>query len=208
MSAKDLSNVDRLSQLIAECALSPSEDTRLKTDPRSQITTKTPAFTKASGTAKTQTKEEYDHLFKLLLVWEARSGKSSIRRRYVDNQFMDDSFPTIVIRDKIKMLNVNEKKVKVQIWDAGKITTVNYYKETHGIALVYDTASRESFNKLESYLKIIKENASEKVELTVVGNKINLQSQREVSYDEAKGFADKIGAGFLEVSPKGVLIQI
>ena len=184
VSAKNLSNVDHLPQLLAEYGMSLSEAKKVKQDSQSETTGK-----------------NYDYLFKLLLVGEAGSGKSSILIRYGDNEFSDTYFPTLGVDFKVKMLNVNEKKVKVQIWDAAKIPT-SYYQEAHGIALVYDITSKDSFNKLQSHLEKMKSHASKKVKLTVVGNKTDLESKREVSYDEGRGFAESIGAEYCEVSAK------
>jgi len=62
-------------------------------------------------------KQDYDFLFKLLLIGNSSVGKSSILLRFSDNIFSDNFLPTIGVDFKIRTFELNNKSVKMQIWD-------------------------------------------------------------------------------------------
>ena len=66
--------------------------------------------------------------------------------------------------------------------------------------VVYDITSRDSFEKVVGWLKELKENSNERIHLMLVGNKIDLESQRQVTYDEGFNFAKANGMKFTETS--------
>ena len=61
--------------------------------------------------------EDYDYLFKILLIGDAAVGKSSILLRYADNTFSDTYMSTIGIDFRIKNFKLEDKNIKLQIWD-------------------------------------------------------------------------------------------
>lgn len=64
-----------------------------------------------------------------------------------------------------------------------------YYKNMNGAILVYDTANRTSFNKLEYWLTELKDNSDEQTEIILLGNKNDLVEEKEVSTEEGNEFA-------------------
>ena len=99
--------------------------------------------------------QEYDYLFKLLLIGNSSVGKSSLLFRFVENVWDDSFVPTIGVDFKLKTLEVNGKKVKLQIWDTAgqerfKNITASYYRGGNGVLVVYDITERESFDNLTS----------------------------------------------------------
>ena len=108
---------------------------------------------------------------------------------------------------KLKSLEVDDKKVKLQIWDTAgqeKFRNINtsYYKGANGILVVYDITNKESFEGLTSWLIEIEKNSSKEAYKLLIGNKNDLEDKREVSYNEGKEFASINGMEFFETSAK------
>lgn len=151
--------------------------------------------------------QDYDYLYKLLLVGEAGVGKSSLLLRYADDTFSETYLSTIGVDFKIKTITVGDKVVKLQIWDTAgqerfKTITSSYYKGAHGFLIIYDISDRESFENLQKWLEEIKTHASSEASMVIVGNKSDLHGARQVSYDEGQQFASSLGFSFIEASAK------
>ena len=79
----------------------------------------------------------------------------------------------------------------------------DYIKDTNVILLVYDVSSKDSFKNLPTWINIIKKNIkADNVIFAMVGNKIDLEDQRQVSTEDGEDFADKHNFLFAEVSAK------
>ena len=151
--------------------------------------------------------EEYDFIFKVLLLGNSDVGKSSLLLRYVDSVWNDAFVPTIGVDFKVKTLTINEKKVKMQIWDTAgqerfRTVVATYFRGAHGILLLYDVTNKDSFKNLESWLIEIEKNAKEKVLKILIGNKCDLTDDRGISTEEGKAFALRNGMEFMETSAK------
>ena len=161
--------------------------------------------------------QEYDYLFKLLLIGNSSVGKSSLLFRFVENVWDDNFVPTIgvdfvnkifiILIQKLKTLEVNGKKVKLQIWDTAgqerfKNITASYYRGGNGVLVVYDITDRDSFENLNSWLIEIEKNANKNVYKLLIGNKSDLEEKRKVTYQEGKDFATSNGMQFMETSAK------
>ena len=151
--------------------------------------------------------QEYDYLFKLLLIGNSSVGKSSLLFRFVENVWDDNFVPTIGVDFKLKTLEINGKKVKLQIWDTAgqerfKNITSSYYRGGNGVLVVYDITDRESFENLTSWLIEIEKNANKNVYKLLIGNKCDLEEKRKISVQEGKEFAESNGMKFIETSAK------
>merc|ERR1711935_1008256 len=151
--------------------------------------------------------QDYDFLFKVLIIGNSHVGKSNILLRFSENVFHESFLPTIGVDFKIKNVDVNDKVVKLHIWDTAgqerfKTITATYYKGAHGIILVYDITDRNTFNDIENWLAEIASHASPGVAKLLIGNKCDMEGDRQVSWQEGKDFADSLGVPFLETSAK------
>ena len=104
-------------------------------------------------------------------------------------------------------MEVNGKKVKLQIWDTAgqerfKNITASYYRGGNGVLVVYDITDRDSFENLNSWLIEIEKNANKNIYKLLIGNKSDLEDKRKVTYQEGKDFATINGMQFIETSAK------
>ena len=153
------------------------------------------------------TPQDYDYLFKVLLIGNSSVGKSSLLLRFVDNQWSDLFVPTIGVDFKIRTMEIDNKNVKLQIWDTAgqerfKNITASYYRGAHGIFVVYDISDMESFKNINNWLIEIEKNANKNVYKILVGNKCDLEDKRTVSYQQGKELAETYGMQFIETSAK------
>jgi len=149
--------------------------------------------------------DEYDFLFKVVLVGDSGVGKSNILSRFTRNEFNLQSKATIGVEFATRSISVEGKTLKAQIWDTAgqeryRAITSAYYRGAVGALLVYDITKGESFNNLERWLKELRDHADDRIVVLVVGNKCDLRHLREVSEEEGKLFADKSGVATVETS--------
>jgi len=151
--------------------------------------------------------QDYDYLFKVLLLGDSDVGKSSLILRYTDETFNSKLVNSIGVDFKMKKKEIDGKIVKVQIWDTAgherfRSITYSYYRGANAIIIVFDITDKKSFLSITEWLKQIEKHAKENVIKFLVGNKIDLTDQRKVSYDEAKQYADEHELPYIETSTK------
>ena len=148
-----------------------------------------------------------DQLFKILLLGDAGVGKSSIILRYTKNEFNAKMVSSIGVDFKTKDIIVNDKRVKLQIWDTAgherfRTITTSYYRGAHGIVTVFDLTDRESFEHIEKWLDEINKYAKENVMRFLIGNKSDLVDKRQVQYEEARALSNRLNIYYVETSAK------
>ncbi|CDS42331.1 ras protein rab 8b [Echinococcus multilocularis] len=149
----------------------------------------------------------YDYLFKLLLIGDSGVGKTSLLFQFTEEQFNATFIATIGIDFKIRTIDVEGKKIKLQIWDTAgqerfRTITTAYYRGAMGIMLVYDITQYQSFRNIKQWLTNIDDHANSDVERMLLGNKCDMVSQRQVTKEEAQEFAKNHNIEFLETSAK------
>jgi GTPase SAR1 family protein len=159
-------------------------------------------------------KQAYDYLFKILLIGDSGVGKTCILCRFSDDSFNSSFISTIGIDFKMKTIELNGKKIKLQIWfhfltclcnnfeplfisrfnekrdTAGQerfyTITSTYYRGAMGIMLVYDVTDGKSFDSIGKWLRNIDENANEDVVKMIIGNKSDMEDKRVVSTERGQ----------------------
>eukprot|EP01088_Endostelium_zonatum_P002348 TRINITY_DN12888_c0_g1_i1.p1 TRINITY_DN12888_c0_g1~~TRINITY_DN12888_c0_g1_i1.p1 ORF type:complete len:212 (-),score=34.21 TRINITY_DN12888_c0_g1_i1:100-735(-) len=149
--------------------------------------------------------EEYDLLFKFIIIGDAATGKSCLLHRFIEDKFMRDSTHTIGVEFGSRIINISNSQIKLQIWDTAgqerfRSVTRSYYRGAAGALLVYDVTSRDSYNHVSEWLADAKNLASPNLVIILVGNKSDLESEKEVEFMEASRFAQENNLMFLETS--------
>ena len=151
--------------------------------------------------------QDYDYLFKVLLLGDTDVGKSSLILRYTEETFNSKLVNSIGVDFKMKKKEIDGKIIKVQIWDTAgherfRSITYSYYRGANAIIIVFDITDKKSFLSITEWLKQIEKHAKENVFKFLVGNKSDLTEERKVTFEEAKEYADKHDLPYIETSAK------
>ncbi|KAJ4908864.1 Ras-related protein RABE1d [Raphanus sativus] len=158
--------------------------------------------------APARARSDYDYLIKLLLIGDSGVGKSCLLLRFSDDTFTTSFITTIGIDFKIRTVELDGKRIKLQIWDTAgqerfRTITTAYYRGAMGILLVYDVTDESSFNNIRNWMKNIEQHASDNVNKILVGNKADMdESKRAIPTAKGQALADEYGIKFFETSAK------
>ena len=149
----------------------------------------------------------YDYIFKVALIGDSATGKTSILLRFIDDYFTEDTKSTIGVDFKIVSLLLEPKiYAKMQIWDTCgserfKSLTSSFIKTCSAFILVFDLTRTSTFQNIEHWIRTIKENTSPKF-LILIGNKSDLVEQRALNKDFILEYCQKHFFNYLEISAK------
>ena len=141
------------------------------------------------------------------MIGEGAPGKSSLLTRYANGSFSSWLPATVGIDFKTKHVDIDGTLIDLLIWDTSgqercRADTLPYLSDAHGIMLVYDVTDRRSFESIRTWIPIIKEEASTRVSMVLVGNKRERLQSKVVSTKEGRQLASDIGIPFYECSAK------
>ncbi|CAL8289358.1 unnamed protein product [Arctogadus glacialis] len=151
--------------------------------------------------------QNFDYMFKLLIIGNSSVGKTSFLFRYADNSFTSAFVSTVGIDFKVKTIYRNEKRVKLQIWDTAgqeryRTITTAYYRGAMGFLLMYDITSQESFSAVQDWATQVKTYSWDNAQVVLVGNKVDLEEDRQVPTVDGQRLASELGFQFFETSAK------
>ncbi|KAH1099258.1 hypothetical protein J1N35_016179 [Gossypium stocksii] len=149
--------------------------------------------------------EEYDYLFKIVLIGDSGVGKSNLLSRFTRNEFCLESKSTIGVEFATRTLQVEGRTVKAQIWDTAgqeryRAITSAYYRGALGALLVYDVTKPTTFENVSRWLKELRDHADSNIVIMLIGNKTDLKHLRAVSTEDGQSYAEKEGLSFIETS--------
>jgi len=149
----------------------------------------------------------FDRTMKLLLVGDSGVGKSCLLLRFVDDKFNPSFITTIGIDFKIKTIDINGKRIKLQVWDTAgqerfRTITTAYYRGAMGIIIVYDVCDENSFESVKKWYQTVNQHAKDDAQLFLVGNKCDDEESRQVSSKQGELLAQELGIPFMEASAK------
>ncbi|KAL8131536.1 ras-related protein RABA1f [Apium graveolens] len=149
--------------------------------------------------------DDYDYLFKLVLIGDSGVGKSNLLSRFTKNEFSLESKSTIGVEFATRTIKVDDKIVKAQIWDTAgqeryRAITSAYYRGAVGALLVYDVTRNITFENVERWLKELRDHTDANIVIMLVGNKADLRHLRAVTTETAKAYAEKEETFFMETS--------
>ncbi|XWV25288.1 rab family small GTPase [Tupanvirus deep ocean] len=152
--------------------------------------------------------DEYDGIIKIIIVGESGVGKSALLSRYCDNNYSINYTSTIGVDFRTKTLDINNKKVKLQIWDTAgqerfRSITSSYYRGANAVMLVFDLTNIHSFARLEIWMRQIKQYMpDDKHKIILVGNKCESSSASNVDRNMVKELCSKNNIEYIETSAK------
>jgi len=151
--------------------------------------------------------QNFDYMFKLLIIGNSAVGKTSFLFRYADDSFTSAFVSTVGIDFKVKTVVRNNKRVKLQIWDTAgqeryRTITTAYYRGAMGFILMYDITNEDSFNAVQDWATQIKTYSWDSAQVLLVGNKADMASERVVTHERGQELANQLGFDFFECSAK------
>ena len=139
-------------------------------------------------------------------------GKTSLIQQYTNQYYETNTLSTIGYEFKMKNIKIKidniEKNVKLKIWDTSgqdiyfeqALITI---KNCLGSLIVYDVSDKKSFQLVDKYLdNVYSKKDKKKFPIILIGNKCDLDEEREVSFEEGKKKADSYQIDFYETSAK------
>ena len=146
--------------------------------------------------------------YKILVLGGYGTGKTCFIIRYCDDYFQQSTYSEAGMDYKFKKLKLEkDKEIKLQIWntcsqDRFQSIQKNYYKGAHGFIIMYDITSRSSFEEVKRFIKSIKNENSNEAPIIIVGGKLDLENQRQVSTEDGIALAKEFNCSFFECSAK------
>ena len=149
--------------------------------------------------------DEYDFLFKLIIVGDSNVGKTNIMSKYIHNKFNYTSKATIGVEFGTKIVTIDNKKIKAQIWDTAgqeryKSITSAYYKGAKGALIVYDITNKFTFESVDKWVQDLNSYGDKNLTLLLVGNKSDLEDKRQIVKEDGEEKAKSFNLGFIETS--------
>ena len=147
----------------------------------------------------------YSPIYKVILVGDSGVGKTCLLSMYVKG-VCEPTIPTIAVEFCTKEIELYDgTKIKVQLWDTAgqerfKSLAMTYYRKAFGILLLFDVTKKSSFNACKNYLEEVRNNSDKKCVIYLVGNKIDLENEREITKEEAENFAKNENIKYIETS--------
>ncbi|CAO3600563.1 unnamed protein product [Absidia cylindrospora] len=153
------------------------------------------------------TDDEYDYLFKLVLIGDSGVGKSNLLSRFTVNERIQPRIQKYHwCKFATKNIEIDNHTIKAQIWDTSgqeryRAITGAYYRGAVGALLVYDITRQTSFQNVTHWLKELREHADPNIVIMLVGNKSDLsETNRAVTTEEGGALAEQEGFLFMETS--------
>ena len=149
--------------------------------------------------------DSYEMMVKVVLVGDSGVGKTNIMSKYLKNEFREDSKATVGVEFGSKQFNIQGHQIKAQIWDTAgqeryKAITSAYYKGAKGAIIVYDITRKNTFDSVNRWVSDISAAADKKITLLLIGNKSDLEDQRQVNKEQGEEKAKELGLAFMETS--------
>ena len=151
----------------------------------------------------------FDEKIQIIMIGESGVGKTSLIRRYTNNIFNSNHLETIGIEFYNREERINNKIIQIKFWDtAGQeifhSLTKNFYRKADGIIIVYDITNKESFERVQDWIKSVYDNTEtyKEIQMIIVGNKIDLEEMREVRKEDGLKIGKYYEIDFFEASAK------
>ncbi|XP_068442535.1 ras-related protein Rab-19-like [Clinocottus analis] len=152
--------------------------------------------------------DTFDFLFKIILIGDSNVGKTCLVQNFKSGIFSERQQNTIGVDFTVRTVDIEGKRVKMQVWDTAgqerfRTITQSYYRSAHGAIIVYDITRSPTFDSVANWIKEVENYGASNVVLVLIGNKCDLEQERQVLFEEACNLAkDKEILAALETSAK------
>ncbi|KAH3760673.1 GTP-binding protein ypt5 [Pelomyxa schiedti] len=170
---------------------------------------------------KPRRREQKEPTYKIVLLGESNTGKTSLVSRITRNTFQSDPSNTIGATFQVFNATVNGKTVKLELWDTAgqeryRSLTPMYMRGAHAGIIVYDITNMSSFDGMKQWAEDLKSTALDGCVVAIVGNKTDLADKRIIEKTVGEEYLKTVEnrppdptnngrlvfAGFSEVSAK------
>ncbi len=152
---------------------------------------------------------EYEEVCNIRIIGDSTVGKTSILNRFSKDIFHLNYSATMGFdyysHDEI----INNKKVRIKIWDTAgqerfRSLTASFFRNSQGIIISFDVTNQTTFFNLKFWIDSLRNNlgTNNSIQIIIVGNKIDLKSKREVSFEDADKFCLDNNLPYFECSAK------
>lgn len=152
--------------------------------------------------------DSFDFLFKIILIGDSNVGKTCVVQNFKSGSFSEKQQNTIGVDFTVRTVDIEGKKVKMQVWDTAgqerfRTITQSYYRSAHGAMIAYDITRPSTFNSVAHWIKEVELYGAANIVLALIGNKCDLEEERQVQFAEACNLAEERGIlAALETSAK------
>ena len=146
--------------------------------------------------------------FKIIIIGNCGVGKTCLINQAINKKFLNAYKTTVAIDYFTLIMKLDNKKIKLQIWDtcgqeAFRSLISSYYKNASLAIIVYSIDDEDSFQDINEWVKELKNLSSPDIKIIMIGNKSDLESNREVKYEDGKEVANQYKFDdFFETSAK------
>ena len=152
---------------------------------------------------------EKEYKLKIIVCGDPAVGKTSTVLRFTDRAFKRTYIPTIGVNITEKIIRSKNNEFTFIIWDIAGQTKFqrmrkHFYTGADGKLLIFDLTRRKTFDSIKEWFLDIKKNLIGKKDLHgfIIGNKCDLEENREVSFEEAQKLAKDLNLRYIETSAK------
>lgn len=152
--------------------------------------------------------DHYLYQFRLIIIGESTVGKSCLLRRFTQGKWIEHNDPTVGVDFHTKMVQVDGHNLKLQLWDTAgqerfRAITRSYFRNAVGALLVFDIADQHSFAKITGWMEDVRQSSKPHEPIfLLVGNKADLERQRQVLKGDAERLASTYKIDYLETSSR------
>ena len=151
---------------------------------------------------------QYDLTFKIIFIGDSGVGKSCLTSKAVKNNFEDYYQATVGFEFLTFNMKLDKTVIKLQIWDTCgqelyRSLITNFYRNSSLAIMVYAINEKKTFDNTETWLRELRTLANPDVKVFLIGNKIDLEKEREVTTEQGENFykINKLNL-FMEASAK------
>ena len=150
----------------------------------------------------------YDLSFKIIILGDSDVGKSCLTQMATKNKFNDSYKTTVGFEFYVFNIKIEEKIIKLQLWDTCgqeiyRSLISNFYRNSSLAIMVYSVTNKASFENIDLWYKELKNNANPNINVFLIGNKIDLEEQRQVTKEDGENYLQQFGFNkFVESSAK------